>query len=93
MAKEKVTSEVDPMAKIAKQMEAQYRLLRIDTMGRFQNEIVKIVDSSNLMSQDICFVLDVVKDNVRVNFLKLLAYKEAMDKKASEEKTEKPKGK
>lgn len=81
MAKKKKKEETkDPMGLLTKGIEAQIKLIRTDNMGKFQNEVVDLIGKTDLMAQEICFVLDIIKENVRNNFMRARALKEGKPK-------------
>ena len=78
--KEKKEKQKDPMSLLTKGIEAQIKLIRVDNMGKFQNEVVDLISKTDLMAQEICFALDIVKQNVMGNFMRALALKEVKPK-------------
>ena len=88
---DKPIPEADQLATLMNSIDAQYKVMRIDMMGKFQNQLVELIGKHNLMAQEIVFVLEIVKDNVMGNFMQLVARKAALgaqrvaeDRKAAE---------
>ena len=74
MTKKKiVTPEVDLQKELALKLEVEIRKSRIDAMGKFQNKVVALIDESQLPAQEIYFVLHLVADMVKGNFIQLLS--------------------
>ena len=82
----KKVEEKDSMVALTEGIENQIRLIRMDKMGEFQNKVVELVNESGLMAQEMFFVLDVVKENVRGNFLQVIAERERMKESKEEVK-------
>ena len=84
---EKKEPKVDLQKELATKLEVEIRKSRIDAMGVFQNKIVALVDEAQLPTQEIYFVLHLVADAVKGNFVQLLS---VATQRASSDK-EKPK--
>ncbi len=78
--KEKKEEKKDPMSLLTKGIEAQIKIIRIDNMGKFQNRVIDLIGETDLMAQEVCFALDIVKENVRSNFMRARALKEGKPK-------------
>lgn len=87
MTKEKEPT-VDPQKELATRLEVEIRKSRIDAMGTFQNKIVALVDEAHLPAQEIYFVLHLVADNVKGNFVQLLSMATQMAKEEPIKKEE-----
>jgi len=85
--------KIDLQKELATRLEVEIRKSRIDAMGVFQNKIVALIDEAQLPAQEIYFVLHLIADNVKGNFVQLLsmaeqarASKSTKDSKSAKEK-------
>ena len=83
MTKKKETKEevkkVDPFEQTVKSLKANYQLARIDLMAQFQNNIIGVINTSGLFSQEVYLVLNILADATKGNFIQALLDKQKQE--------------